>query len=177
MKKISNSESGLAPGNWGGKSLRAVCIEARIPANTLYRRPQVSPRIDVLERLAAALEWSLADIIGFDETAHALTIAANRIVDGSSDNFLSSPVDPDLLWRAYLLAQRSSVYMSSLPMRMRTISAAHETARIYKELAERQHGGLPLDKEFLARFVGERWTRQQRRRVDLMARQREGRRR
>lgn len=101
-----------------GKSKRQVCIEAGIALDTLEKIPTSGRRIDTLSKLAAALDWSLAEIMGHP--------AGERVT-------------AELLGRAFAIAKRG---LGRNDDQGRLIGT---TARVYNLLADRRRAGLPLD--------------------------------
>jgi hypothetical protein len=63
-----------------GKSLRGVLSEAGLSHETLEKPPTAGRRLDTLQKLAHALNWSLADLLGFTRIEPALLHAALQIV-------------------------------------------------------------------------------------------------
>lgn len=52
-----------------GKSLRAALTEAGLSHETLDKTPAAGRRIDTLEKLAGALNWTLAELMGLEVVA------------------------------------------------------------------------------------------------------------
>jgi DNA-binding Xre family transcriptional regulator len=49
-----------------GKSHRKLMAEHGIGHDTLDKTPSAGRRIDTLEKIGIALDWSLAEVLGFD---------------------------------------------------------------------------------------------------------------
>lgn len=50
-----------------GRSVRSILMEAQVARDLLYRDRGNSPRLDTLEKIAAAVGWNLAQVLGFDD--------------------------------------------------------------------------------------------------------------
>jgi hypothetical protein len=115
-----------------GKSVRQVLSEAGMAHDTL-KVPSGGRRIDTLDRLAAALDWTLPEIMGFTPER----------------------VTKDLLMRSAQIARRALRYVQYDDDVLYDV-AAH----VYNVLADRQRAGQPIDEQAtssLAAYIAEQW--------------------
>jgi hypothetical protein len=115
-----------------GKSVRQVLSEAGMAHDTL-KAPSGGRRIDTMERLARALDWSLPDIMGFPPRR----------------------VTKDLLGMAVQIARRALRYVQHDDDVLYDV-----VAHVYNVLADRQRAGQPIDDQAtssLAAYIAEQW--------------------
>jgi hypothetical protein len=107
-----------------GRSVRQVLADAGMSHDTLEKIPSSGRRLDTLDRLAEALDWSLEEIMGFDG--------------------MSRHVAPDLLLIAYQMAVRV----------LRNISdedpdIVEVQAEIYDVLIDKRTAGVAITPDLL----------------------------
>jgi hypothetical protein len=113
-----------------GRPLRKLLTEAGIAHDTIDKIPASGRRIDTLEKIAGALNWSLADVMGFGGLG---------------------PISLELSSAAFRAAGQ---VLSSLPREAQTEDnriAAH--AHIYDLLAARARTGQPADEATIAAWI------------------------
>jgi hypothetical protein len=121
-----------------GKPLRKLLDQVGLGHDTMDRQP--GRRIVTLQKIAQALDWSLAEVMGFAEPGR---------------------VSPDLLEIAHNTAQDAlrAHLPPGNPGNARRIIRA--TARVYNVLQAAQSDGAPIDEHILAairRTFGEIWA-------------------
>jgi hypothetical protein len=119
------------------KSLRSVLISAGLAHETFQKVPVQGRRVDTLIKLAKALDWTLADIMGWE---------------------MIGRVDVELLILSYKTAVRGMRYVSN-PTKEAELEV---TARIYNVLADRQRAGETIDQNVLdglAAYVASEWSK------------------
>jgi hypothetical protein len=105
-----------------GKPLRALFIEAGIGHDTIDKVPASGRRIDTLEKLATAFEWSLAEVMGFNVLGR---------------------ISLELSEKAFATAERVISRLRRDEQTREHLIAAH--AYIYDALAARQREDRPID--------------------------------
>ena len=120
-----------------GRSVRSVLIEAGVSRDILYRERSDSHKVDTLQKIAAALGWSLPQIMGFDVLgsiprdilAAALRVAngALRNIDYTEDDFIDALLVAQnlLLKRRYMGAATDDAMLATLEQ---TIAEAYAAA-------------------------------------------------
>lgn len=122
-------------------SLRSVLLDAGLSPETLDKPPVGARRIETLERLAGALDWSLAEIMG-----------------------LAPPsVDGETLELAFLAAERVTQLTRRPDLERRLFCQL--AAGFYNTIATRRRDGQTVDSEvieLMAQAVAEVWRRSSR---------------
>lgn len=113
-----------------GKTLRTLLAEAGLGHDTVDKIPAVGRRIDTLEKIAVAFNWSLAEVMGFSLLGR-----------------ISRPLSK-LAWGS---ARR---VLSHLPRAAQTDDHLMDLhASVYDLLAERESAGLSMDPDVLTKDV------------------------
>jgi hypothetical protein len=102
-----------------GTSVRQILIAAGVALDLLDKRPVSGRRIDTLEKLARACNWSLAELMGHD------------VFDRISE---------DLLVEAFKIAREGLRYVADAEDAMPTA-----VAQVYNVLADRRRDGQVID--------------------------------
>jgi hypothetical protein len=109
-----------------GKPLRVLLAEAGIGHDTIDKVPASGRRIDTLEKIATAFQWSLAEVMGFN---------------------MLGRISVELLQTAFTSAER---VVSRLPRAAQTRERLIEAqAHLYDVLAARQLDGHEIDESTL----------------------------
>ena len=119
-----------------GKTLRQVLKEAGIAHDAIEKIPVSGRRVDTLERLAAALDWSLAQVMGYDPSPWVTPELLKMATQVTRQALRSHPHDDD--------------------------TAIEITARVYNVLAARQRDGVPTTEETLqaiAAYISSEWQK------------------
>jgi hypothetical protein len=112
-----------------GRPLRQLLIEGGVGHDTVEKIPANSRMISTLEKIAAAVGWTLPEVMGFGVLA-GLSI--------------------ELSEKAFLIAERVLERAPAELRTRRTLVMLH--ARLYDALAARQRDGRPIDDEILAAY-------------------------
>ena len=64
-----------------GRSVRSVLTNAGLALDFLHKLPVNGPRIDTLEKLATALDWTLGELMGFAGLDEDIVIATFQVMD------------------------------------------------------------------------------------------------
>jgi hypothetical protein len=109
-----------------GAPLRKLLADAGIAHDTIDKVPTSGRRIDTLERIAAALRWTLPDVMGFN---------------------MLGRISRELSAKAFVSAERVLAHLSSDAQTRENLVQLH--ADIYDALAARHRAGRPFDDETL----------------------------
>jgi lambda repressor-like predicted transcriptional regulator len=109
-----------------GKSVRQVMREAGVAEDFLAKTPQSGRRIDKIEAIAAALEWSVADILGIPVAAPPAAVDGREL-------------------RRALETAELIVGASLPPGAERAAAVADIAARVYSVLIARNRAGSPVE--------------------------------
>lgn len=110
-----------------GKPLRVLLAEGGIAHDTIDKIPSSGRRIDTLEKIAAALQWSLAEVMGFNVLGR---------------------ISLELSQMAFAAAERVIARLPRALQQREKLIAAH--AHIYDVLVDRQRDGQPIDEATLS---------------------------
>jgi hypothetical protein len=113
----------------GDKPLRQLLIEGGLGHDTLDKVPSGSRQVSTLEKMAAAVDWTLPEVMGFG---------------------VFTGLSAELSEKAFVVAER---VLERAPAEVRTrqnLILLH--ARVYNALAARERDGRPVDDEILAAF-------------------------
>jgi lambda repressor-like predicted transcriptional regulator len=105
-----------------GRSMRQVLADAGMSPDTLEKVPTTGRRIDTLEKIGEALDWSLPQVLGLEP--------------------LSNEVTPELM---QLALDAAALGLRYVPDRDKV--KAEVIARVYNVLADMQRDGLPVNEE------------------------------
>jgi hypothetical protein len=64
-----------------GRSVRSVLTHAGLALDFFHKVPANGPRIDTLEKLATALDWTLGELMGFEGLDEDIVIATFQVMD------------------------------------------------------------------------------------------------
>jgi hypothetical protein len=110
--------------------LRKLLAKVGLGHDTIDKLPSSGRRIDTLERIAEALQWSLAEVMGFN------------VLGG---------ISIELSERAFVAAERALELLPSAARTRGNLVAAH--AHLYDRLAARQRDGRPITDEIVDAYV------------------------
>jgi hypothetical protein len=112
-----------------GVPLRKLLADAGIAHDTMDKAPASGRRVDTLERVAAALRWTLADVMGFN---------------------MLGRISRELSAKAFASAERIIAHLPSDAQTRENLIQIH--ADIYDALVARQRDGRPFDDETLRAY-------------------------
>jgi hypothetical protein len=111
-----------------GKPLRALLADAGIGHDTIDKEPASGRRVDTLEKIATAFQWTLAEVMGHDVLLGRISLELSQMAFASAHRVIARlPVDAQTDER---------------------LIEAH--AHIYDVLVARQREGEPNDATHLA---------------------------
>ncbi|HSR76410.1 MAG TPA: hypothetical protein VLN57_07465 [Xanthobacteraceae bacterium] len=107
-----------------GRSQRAVLKDAKLAHDFLHVVPAHSRRVDTLEKIAKALDWSLPEVMGLE---------------------LIGQADVELMIKTVYVARKVVSYLFEPNAELE----AQILTSIYNILLDRQHAGQPIDQPIL----------------------------
>ncbi|MBV8121803.1 MAG: hypothetical protein JO081_17905 [Alphaproteobacteria bacterium] len=117
-----------------GRSVRSLLGDAGLPLDLLHKRTVAGHRIDTLERLAKACDWTLLQLLGFED--------------------VSVRINPEIAAQAYRITEQGLARVPDAEELWLVVFC-----EMYNELAAARLEGVTIDEPTAARLVAGRYGR------------------